>query len=121
MQQEAEPRTQIVRPQRNREGTLPKSQVQKSDGEEPCPEPEAPRKTVLLDFYSLHPGSIRSFQQKKNGAGRSRRAPFSAKREKRLRVPIKPPTACGALPGSRRNRYRAGTGMRARDSERRIP
>jgi hypothetical protein len=56
MQQEAEPRTQIVRPQHNSKGTLPKSQVQKSDGEEPCPEPEAPRKAVLLDFYSLHRG-----------------------------------------------------------------
>jgi len=54
VQQRAEPRTKIVRPQYNREDTLPKSQVQKPDGEEPCPNPEDPHKTVLLDLYFFH-------------------------------------------------------------------
>jgi hypothetical protein len=49
-----ERRTKIVRPQYNREDALPKSQVQKSDGKKPSPDPEDPRRTMLFDSDFLH-------------------------------------------------------------------
>jgi diguanylate cyclase (GGDEF)-like protein len=52
--QSGECHPEIVRPQDDREHTLPKRQVQKPDGEEPCREPECSRETVLLDFDPLH-------------------------------------------------------------------
>ena len=54
MRQGGEGQPEKVRPQDDSEHAVPKRQVQKPDGEEPCREPERSRKTVLLDFDLFH-------------------------------------------------------------------
>lgn len=73
MQQRTELITQIVGPQHNREDALPERQVQKPDGEEPCSAPEAPYKTVLLNFDLLHFGKYIPLP-----AGPSKREPLQS-------------------------------------------
>ena len=48
--QRTEVRAKTVRPDDNCENRLPKSQVEKADGEEPCGEPHRPIEGVLFVF-----------------------------------------------------------------------
>ena len=59
MRQRTEVRAQIVRPDHQRENPVPKSQVEKADGEEPSGEPYCPHEGVLLNSYFLHTLSAR--------------------------------------------------------------
>jgi len=51
MRQRTEVRAEIIRPDDNCKNRLPKSQVEKADGEEPCGEPHCPIEGVLFDSY----------------------------------------------------------------------
>lgn len=57
LQQRAERQAEVVRPQHDREHTLPEGQVQKADGKEPSCQPEKPADAVLLNAYSFHEDS----------------------------------------------------------------
>ena len=50
----AEDYAKIVRPQHDRQDSLPESQVQKPDGKEPGGNPDSSHKTLLLDLDFLH-------------------------------------------------------------------
>ena len=51
MKEGAESDAKIIGPQDGREDAVPKVQVKKSDGEEPCGNPKASCEAVMLDFY----------------------------------------------------------------------
>lgn len=46
-----EPYAEVVRPQHDREYSLPERQLQKPDGEEPCTKPQTTAKGMVLNFY----------------------------------------------------------------------
>ena len=54
MQEAAESRAQVIRPNHDRQHALPERQMEKSDREQPRREPHPARNRVLLNPYLFH-------------------------------------------------------------------
>ena len=78
MRQRTEVSAKIVRPDHQRENPLPKSQVEKADGEEPSGEPHRPHEGVVFDSYFLHLLSGASVPKIPSAPVSSKEAPGSA-------------------------------------------